>query len=39
MLAFGIALVLFGWRLGRSQRARIEQFLEATLQLRRLRRG
>ena len=36
MLAFGVGLVLFGWRLGRSQRERIEQFLETTLQLRRL---
>jgi hypothetical protein len=37
MLAFGVGLVFFGWRLGRGQRERIEQFLETTLQLRRLR--
>lgn len=36
MLAFGIGLVTFGWRIGRSQRERIERFLETTLQARRL---
>ncbi len=36
MLAFGIGLVALGWRMGRSQRAQIEQFLETTLQARRL---
>jgi hypothetical protein len=36
MLAFGVGLVTFGWRMGRSQRARLERFLEATLQARRL---
>jgi hypothetical protein len=36
MLAFGIGLVAFGWRMGRSQRERIERFLETTLQARRL---
>ena len=36
MLAFGIGLVALGWRMGRSQREQIEQFLETALQARRL---
>ena len=32
MVAFGVALVAFGWRMGRGQREVIERFLETTLQ-------
>lgn len=31
MLLFGVSLAVLGWRMGRSQRDRIERFLETTL--------